>query len=107
IEAASIRLTDRTMFTQFGQIVGTFEYMSPEQAEMSQLGIDTRSDIYSLGVMLYELLAGTTPLQRQRLRTMGLTDLLKLVKEDEPPRPSTRLSSTQELARSPRPGEPS
>jgi serine/threonine protein kinase/WD40 repeat protein/tetratricopeptide (TPR) repeat protein len=96
-KAVEQRLTERTMFTQYGQIIGTFEYMSPEQAEMSQLGVDTRSDIYSLGVMLYELLTGSTPFQR--LREAGLTEMLRTIKEVEPPRPSTRLSSTQEAAR--------
>jgi serine/threonine protein kinase/tetratricopeptide (TPR) repeat protein len=98
-KAVEQRLTERTMFTQFGQIVGTFEYMSPEQAEMSQLGVDTRSDIYSLGVMLYELLTGSTPLARQRLRAAGLNEMLKMIKEEEPPKPSTRLSSSKEVAR--------
>jgi serine/threonine protein kinase/tetratricopeptide (TPR) repeat protein len=97
-KAVEQRLTERTMFTEFGQIVGTYEYMSPEQAEMSHLGVDTRSDIYSLGVMLYELLTGSTPLARQRLRAAGLTEMLKIIKEEEPPRPSTRLSATQEAA---------
>src|SRR5437899_5173659 len=96
-KATEQRLTERTMFTQYGQIIGTLEYMSPEQAEMSQLGVDTRSDIYSLGVMLYELLTGSTPLQR--LREAGLTEMLKMIKEEEPPRPSTRLSSAQESAK--------
>jgi tetratricopeptide (TPR) repeat protein len=96
-KAVEQRLTERTMFTQYGQIVGTFEYMSPEQAEMSQLGVDTRSDIYSLGVMLYELLTGSTPFQR--LREAGLTEMLRTIKEQEPPRPSTRLSSTQEVVK--------
>ncbi len=63
-KATDQRLTERTMFTQYGSIVGTLEYMSPEQAEMSALGVDTRSDIYSLGVLLYELLTGSTPLER-------------------------------------------
>jgi WD40 repeat protein/serine/threonine protein kinase/tetratricopeptide (TPR) repeat protein len=96
-KAVEQRLTERTMFTQYGQIIGTFEYMSPEQAEMSQLGVDTRSDVYSLGVMLYELLTGSTPFQR--LRESGLAEVLRTIKEVEPPRPSTRLSSTQEAAR--------
>jgi WD40 repeat protein/tetratricopeptide (TPR) repeat protein/tRNA A-37 threonylcarbamoyl transferase component Bud32 len=96
-KAIEQRLTERTMFTQYGQIIGTFEYMSPEQAEMSQLGVDTRSDIYSLGVMLYELLTGSTPLQR--LREGGLTETLKMIKEEEPPKPSTRLYSIQEAAK--------
>lgn len=87
-------LTEQTMFTQFGQIVGTLEYMSPEQAEMSQLGIDTRSDIYSLGVMLYELLTGSTPLQRQRIKTAAFDEVLRLIREEEPPVPSSRLSSS-------------
>jgi serine/threonine protein kinase/tetratricopeptide (TPR) repeat protein len=98
-KATEQRLTERTMFTQYGQIIGTLEYMSPEQAEMSQLGVDTRSDIYSLGVMLYELLTGSTPLQRQRLREAGLAEMLKMIKEEEPPKPSTRLSSAQESAK--------
>lgn len=98
-KAIDQKLTERTMFTQYGQIIGTFEYMSPEQAEMSQLGVDTRSDIYSLGVMLYELLTGTTPLERQRLRQAGLSEVLHMVKEEEPPRPSTRLSSTQQVGK--------
>ncbi len=96
-KAIEQRLTAQTMFTQYGQIIGTFEYMAPEQAEMSQLGVDTRSDIYSLGVMLYELLTGTTPFQR--MREAGLSETLRMIKEDEPPRPSTRLSSTQEAAK--------
>jgi serine/threonine protein kinase/tetratricopeptide (TPR) repeat protein len=98
-KATDQRLTERTMFTQYGTIVGTFEYMAPEQAEMSALGVDTRSDIYSLGVLLYELLTGTTPLQRKRLREAALTEALRLIKEEEPEKPSARLShSGQALA---------
>jgi WD40 repeat protein/serine/threonine protein kinase len=93
-KATGPQLTERTMFTHFGTLVGTLEYMSPEQAEMSQLGIDTRSDVYSLGVLLYELLTGTTPLQRHRLREAGFDEIRRLIREEEPPRPSTRLSTS-------------
>ncbi|HEX5443231.1 MAG TPA: tetratricopeptide repeat protein, partial [Pirellulales bacterium] len=96
-KATEQRLTERTMFTQYGAVVGTPEYMSPEQAEMSALGVDTRSDIYSLGVLLYELLTGTTPLEHQRLREVGFAELMRLIKESEPPKPSTRLSSSERL----------
>ena len=71
-KAIEQRLTEKTLFTQFGALVGTFEYMSPEQAEMNAFGVDTRSDIYSLGVLLYELLTGTTPLEQERLREAAL-----------------------------------
>src|SRR6266581_1026491 len=96
-KAVEQRLTEKTMFTQFGALVGTFEYMSPEQAEMNAFGVDTRSDIYSLGVLLYELLTGTTPLERTRLRAAALGELVRLIKEEEAPRPSVRLSSSHNL----------
>src|SRR5262249_13446000 len=96
-KAAGPKLTERTLFTELGQVVGTLEYMSPEQAELNQLDVDTRSDIYSLGVLLYELLTGTTPLERGRLKQAAFLEVLRLIREEEPPRPSTRLSTTEEL----------
>jgi serine/threonine protein kinase len=96
-KATGPKLTDRTLFTEFGAIIGTLEYMSPEQAELNQLDVDTRSDIYSLGVLLYELLTGTTPLERPRLKDTSLLEVLRLIREEEPPRPSTRLTTTREL----------
>jgi WD40 repeat protein/serine/threonine protein kinase len=92
-KAMDQKLTERTLFTQYGTMVGTFEYMSPEQAEMSALGVDTRSDIYSLGVLLYELLTGTTPIEKGRLRKVSYDELRRIIKEEEPPRPSTRIST--------------
>lgn len=97
-KAIEQKLTERTMFTQYGSIVGTLEYMAPEQAEMSGLGVDTRSDIYSLGVLLYELLTGTTPVEQSKVRELTYIQLLRMIQEDEPPKPSTRLSTTQQLA---------
>src|SRR5262245_58513526 len=96
-KATGPKLTERTLFTELGQIVGTLEYMSPEQAKLNQLDIDTRSDIYSLGVLLYELLTGTTPLERKRFQATAFLEVLRLIREEEPPRPSTRLSTAQGL----------
>jgi serine/threonine protein kinase/Flp pilus assembly protein TadD len=96
-KAVEQRLTEKTLFTQYGTLVGTFEYMSPEQAEMNAYGVDTRSDVYSLGVLLYELLTGTTPLERARLREAALVEMVRLIKEEEPPRPSVRLSTSGTL----------
>jgi len=97
-KATGHKLTEKTMFTQYGQLVGTLEYMSPEQAKLNQLDIDTRSDIYSLGVLLYELLSGHTPFDRQRLRTAAFEEMLRIIREEEPPTPSTRLSASDTLA---------
>jgi serine/threonine protein kinase len=95
-KAINCELTEKTLFTAYGQLIGTPQYMSPEQAEMSDLGIDTRTDIYALGVMLYELLTGTTPLEAETLRAAGFVAVQLLIKEQEPPKPSTRLSSSGE-----------
>ncbi|MHB8523584.1 MAG: serine/threonine-protein kinase, partial [Limisphaerales bacterium] len=88
------RLTDATVYTQLLQIIGTPAYMSPEQAEMGGLDIDTRSDIYSLGVLLYELLVGTTPFDAKELMASGIDAMRKTIREKEPVRPSTKLSQT-------------
>jgi serine/threonine protein kinase len=93
------RLTEKTLFTGFAQMIGTPAYMSPEQAEMSQRDVDTRSDIYSLGVLLYELLTGCQPHPEKRLRNAGWAEMQRIISEEMPPKPSTRLSTMLEEER--------
>jgi serine/threonine protein kinase len=92
-KALGQQLTDKTLFTGFAQMIGTPLYMSPEQAALSNVDVDTRSDVYSLGVLLYELLTGTTPFDKERLRQVGYDELRRIIREEEPPRPSTRIST--------------
>jgi serine/threonine protein kinase len=96
-KATGQRLTERTLFTGFGAVVGTLEHMSPEQAELNNQDIDTRSDIYSLGVLLYELLTGSTPFSRKELERAGMLEVLRLIREQEPTRPSVKLSTADGL----------
>ncbi len=97
-KALNQRLTERTLFTKFTQLIGTPAYMSPEQAEMSGLDVDTRTDIYSLGVLLYELLTGTTPFETKRLHAAAYDEIRRIIREEEPPRPSTKVSTLGQAA---------
>jgi serine/threonine protein kinase len=95
-KATNQQLTEKTFFTRYAQMIGTPAYMSPEQAEMSAIDIDTRTDIYSLGVLLYELLTGTTPFEAEKLRQVGYGEIQRIIQEEEPPKPSNRLSALGE-----------
>jgi serine/threonine protein kinase/tetratricopeptide (TPR) repeat protein len=97
-KAIGQQLTDKTVYTQFAQMIGTPLYMSPEQAGLSGLDVDTRSDIYSLGVLLYELLTGTTPFDKERFSQVGYDEMRRIIREEEPPKPSTRISTLRQAA---------
>jgi non-specific serine/threonine protein kinase/serine/threonine-protein kinase len=96
-KATGPRLTEKIIYTEVGMLIGTLEYMSPEQAELNNLDIDTRSDIYTLGVILYELLTGSLPFSRHELQAAAFTEMLRMIKEAEPPKPSTKLSGSGTL----------
>ena len=94
-KATQQRLTEKTLLTSDGQLIGTPQYMSPEQAEMTDLDVDTRTDVYSLGVLLYELLTGTTPFEPEQLRQAGYDEVCRIIRETDPPTPSKRLQHAE------------
>lgn len=96
-KATGPQLTEQSIYTEVGALIGTLEYMSPEQAELNNLDIDTRTDIYALGVILYELLTGSLPFSRKELQAAAFTEMLRIIKEVEPPRPSTKISTSEKL----------
>ncbi len=96
-KATGARLTDRSIYTEVGALIGTLEYMAPEQAELNNLDIDTRADVYALGAILYEFLTGSVPFSRQELQAAGFLEMLRVIREVEPPRPSTKLSKSGTL----------
>lgn len=99
-KATNQSLTEQTIYTRLHQVIGTTLYMSPEQAELSRYGVDTRTDVYALGVLLYELLTGTTPFDQDRLSRVGFDEIRRIIREEEPPKPSTRISGLGQTATS-------